>query len=115
MGYYSNGKGMPDMDSTFNALQSAYDNAEPSEDEYNATPKILRVVVYLTYNETNIEYPEEAIEYVQSSYTAELDIKRVLMGYDSLKFTPDEIQVVDADYFNSIDEAQITSIDRSEL
>ena len=99
MGYYSNGKGMPDMDSTFNALQSAYDNAEPPEDEYNATPKILRVVVYLTYN-------EEAIEYVQSSYTAELDIKRVLMGYDSLKFTPDEIQVVDADYFNSIDEAQ---------
>ena len=108
MSYYSSGDGMAHADASFARAQAEYDNATPREPEFHAEPRVLRVVVYLTYDEQGLEYPEEAIDYVQSTYTAERDIQRVLsrtFNGQGLEYTPAKVEVVDAEYMG-IEEAR---------
>lgn len=83
----------------FARAQADYDNATPPEPEVQGGMRVLRVVVYLTYDDREIRHEDEAIDEVQSPFEAEQDIKRVLSRErNGLEYKPYLIECVDAKY-----------------
>ena len=68
--------------------------------------RVLRAVVYLTYNGGEPEYEDdEGIEGVQSPFDAERDIRRALNhgGPRGLTYLADKVEVVDAQYMSELE------------
>ncbi len=86
------------------------------EPDYQGETKVLRAVVYITYEQEEIQFPEEDIEECQSPYDAEKDIQRVLARTASawtisgahLRHRADKVEVVDAQYMTEA-EADLAS------
>lgn len=105
MDYYSSGNGMAHADASFASAQAAYDAAEPPEPEFQGEVRVLRAVVYLTYDDTTVTDEDDVIENCQPPYDAEKDIKAVLTASTygrkgPLKYHPDKVEVVDAEYMS---------------
>ena len=66
--------------------------------------KVLRAVVYLTYDDREIRNEDEAIEAIQTAYQAGQDIMRVLSRErHGLEYKPYSIEV-DAFYVEDVDD-----------
>ena len=89
-------------DRTFELAQAAYDAAEPPEPEFRGPVRVLRAVVYLTFDDTETTDERDILENTQSPYDAERDIRAVLSRrmHGGLTYPPDNVEVVDAEYMS---------------
>ncbi len=70
------------------------------EPDFEGETRVLRAVIYLTYEPHGAQSEDEMIDAVQSPYQAEKDIARILERGLRLEYQPDSIEVVDAQYMS---------------